>query len=533
MNPLNKIKQFVKEASYNEDLSLSALSIKVDNGLKANPGDQTLGMISRILDKKSEAGQLFIKRSDLRDLYKKFYTRNSKFEALCSDELGQIEELTKPTYAKPVFDGQEITPYDGADQVLANALESVFDKRIPVKMYSKDLAKQAISSIKDSLNSWNLSPKTMEIEAGNDSFFIVNASFDTPKGLTSIHCPLEVVNNKIAATNLFLANSGAKELNYSNIKEYLTIHAGVNLIVGAQEIVDRFTKVSKNNETISDSEMALMRLNASRQEQNQYMSLGLFGKFAEQMKADVPALKLKDEFNFERDFTSATGAANFNFGADKVASARDTVSRMLAGFGYKNAQLKLAKTTDSEIFYAVSIGGKIGFTVPVKISKTSVIMPKVLLCNGSISGFDKESVDSLYFNETSDYKAAAVASPQFELTVSQLIGNIKLAAQSGNNSAAEDALNVLKNSGDKKAYSIGFNIFLESLAGKTQNEIKTSECSMILKNSKVSKYHICGHTGLPVHKVYQDDHGNCRPLYRQGMDETYESANFNTSKMFG
>jgi hypothetical protein len=55
---------------------------------------------------------------------------------------------------------------------------------------------------------------------------------------------------------------------------------------------------------------------------------------------------------------------------------------------------------------------------------------------------------------------------------------------------------------------------------------------MIVKSSS-SEHPVCGHTGLPIHKVYQDDGGNCRPLYRRGMDETYEGASFMNAKIFG
>jgi hypothetical protein len=54
---------------------------------------------------------------------------------------------------------------------------------------------------------------------------------------------------------------------------------------------------------------------------------------------------------------------------------------------------------------------------------------------------------------------------------------------------------------------------------------------MIVKNAH-SSHRICGHTNLPLHKVYQDKEGNCRPLYRKEMDETYQGAYFLNSKIF-
>lgn len=54
----------------------------------------------------------------------------------------------------------------------------------------------------------------------------------------------------------------------------------------------------------------------------------------------------------------------------------------------------------------------------------------------------------------------------------------------------------------------------------------------MIKNS-TSEHPICSHTGLPVHKVFQDKDGNCQPMYRKGMDETYEGASFMNAKIFG
>ena len=64
--------------------------------------------------------------------------------------------------------------------------------------------------------------------------------------------------------------------------------------------------------------------------------------------------------------------------------------------------------------------------------------------------------------------------------------------------------------------------------------VKTAEtkCSKMIK-SAVSEYPVCSHTGLPINKVYQDKDGHCRPLFRKGMDETYEGATFINAKIFG
>ena len=75
----------------------------------------------------------------------------------------------------------------------------------------------------------------------------------------------------------------------------------------------------------------------------------------------------------------------------------------------------------------------------------------------------------------------------------------------------------------------GLEVMLDE--AKATAEKKTT-CSMIIK-SAASQHPTCGHTGLPIHKVYQDEHGNCQPLYRKDMPQKYEVSTFNTHKILG
>jgi hypothetical protein len=115
------------------------------------------------------------------------------------------------------------------------------------------------------------------------------------------------------------------------------------------------------------------------------------------------------------------------------------------------------------------------------------------------------------------------------LKPSEVLNNLRQAMNDGNHAKAEDALNVLANCGDKKAYDVAFQVYMEGLSGKKVAETK---CSLMVK-SAVSEYPVCSHTGLPINKVFQDKDGNCRPLFRKGMDETYEGASFINAKIFG
>jgi len=116
------------------------------------------------------------------------------------------------------------------------------------------------------------------------------------------------------------------------------------------------------------------------------------------------------------------------------------------------------------------------------------------------------------------------------LKASELVQLVREAVAEENLDKAEDALNVLSESGDDKAYQTAFAEYTNGL-GIAKTATQAATCKMIVKNAS-SKHELCGHTGLPLHKVYQDKNGDCHPSYRRGMDDTYEGAYLQNSKIF-
>lgn len=533
---LEKIQQLVgslaKSVEDNEKLATPVLAAKLAKCLEAYPGDQTIGTMERVISKMASNNTLFIRKADLRTLYHKLHSRNTKFAELFQNELGVPEALPTPTVMQR-DEATQVNPYEVGDQVLVNALNSVFDPQLPVKMYSQALADKAKTSVISTLDAWNLKPNTLSIDAGNEKFLVIKADYETPKGVTSLYVPIEVHNNKIVEASVFMGNAGPQELNHTNIKAYLTTYAGNKSKVSGVNILTVLTKAASENREVSDAEIALTKLNATRQGKSEFFQGQIVGqKMAEASAKDVELPKYDEFVSFEKSFTTPSGVASFQFGADKVKTAREHIARELASFGHKNPQVVVTGSDNHTIFYGISLdAGTVAFTVPVKVANGKLTKPNLLLCNGSVSSFNKEGINELYVNNQSDYKVAAAASPLFGLKSSDLINSIKEAMAEGNNAKAEDALTVLANMGDEKAYAYGFQAFLSGLSGKKETAPQQA-CSMVIKNAKVSEHPICGHTGLPMHKVYQDKDGNCRPLYRKSMDETYEGAVFNNSKIF-
>lgn len=496
------INSLAKTAEDNYKIATPVLAIKLAKSLEAYPHDQTIGAMSQVIEKMASNNNLFICRSDLKELYKKLYSRNTKFAQLFKDELGTVEELPTPVISKR-DDAVELNPYEVADPILSNALSSVFDKKSPLKLYSQALANKAQESVSNILDSWGVKPTSLDVNDGSDKFLLLKADYETPKGITSIYIPIEIKNNKINQPSVFVCNTGSHELNNKNIKHYVTANAGMKLKVTGSAILDILTKASSENREISDTELALTRLNAIRQGKSEFFQNQIVGqKIEEKTKEDISILKSDEFVSFEKQFTSPIGLAEFKFG-NNVKIARENIVRDLIGYGYKNPQVVVNDHNDSTIFYAVSLdAGKVAFTIPVKVENGKINKPSIMLCNGAVSDFSKDGINALYINNDIDYKAAASASPLFELNTSDLINNIREAVKEGNHSKAEDALNVLANSGDQKSYSIGFQIYLQGLGVKTASEPEY-KCGMII-NSNASQYPICGHTGLPIHKVYQD-----------------------------
>jgi hypothetical protein len=532
---LDKIQQLVgslaKSLDDNERIATPVLAAKLAKCMAAYPGDQTIGSMARVIDKMADNNTLFIRKADFKSLYSKLYSNNTKFGQLFQDELGIVEPAS-PVTVMVRDEATNLNPYEVADPVLANALPSLFDKQLPVKMYSKTLAAKAVSSVGSSLDSWGLKPNNLSVGEGNDKFLVIKADYETPKGMTSFYVPVELHKDNVVEATVFMGNTGPQDLNHQAIKSYVTSQAGNKLKVNAATILGALTTAASENRVLSDTELAMTRLSATRQGKSEFFADGIVGqKVSEASQKDVQLPKFGEFESFEKQFTSPQGLAAWKFGADKVKTAAAHITREVLGMGYKGPQVTVTGNDESTIFYGVSLdNGKVAFTVPVKLTNNKLQKPGLLMCNGTAAAFDKEGINSLYINNQSDFKTAAAASPLFGLKPSDLIDSIRQAAAEGNYGKAEDALNVLASCNDSKAYATGFALYKSGLLGQVAPA--ATQCSKMIKSAS-SEHPICSHTGLPVHKVYQDKDGNCRPLYRRGMEETYEGASFMNSKIFG
>lgn len=534
---LDKINQLVnsiaKIVESSEKVAIPVLAVKLNKIAEANPYDQTIVTMATILNKMASNNQMFIARNELKALYSKFYSKNTKFAEYFQAELGEMQELATPTFADkssaPIVNTHEHI----SDPILSNALAAAWDNTVTIKAFSSDSAARAKHAVASNLDVWNLKASKLDVAVGNEYFIVIQADYNTPKGTTSIFVPVETNKGKTLEPSVFMCNAGPQELNNVNIKNYLTTFAGAKLKVRAQDVLNVLTKEVTGKEVINDVEMAATKI-ASAKERG-----GFFGGVVGQVVLDAPRNvevsipKSAEATSFAAKFATPSGVAGFKFGNDKLNLGRDVVVRELAGFGIKNPQINIVACDDTTIFYGVSLfGGKTAFKVPVKIANNRVLNPDVLICNGSIASFSKESISNLLVDGATDAKVAAATSPQHALNPADLVQSVKSAVAEGNYVKAEDALNILQQSGNVSAYKDAFASYINGMGSMKKEASAEQTCSMIVKSAN-SSHPMCGHTNLPLHKVYQDEHGNCQPNYRRGMKETSEGAFFMNAKIFG
>lgn len=510
-----------------EKICLPIFANKLARASETYPEDQTIGVMASVVEKMSDS-KLTITRKELKDLYSKLYSRNTKFATIFKDELG-LEVKAEEVARVCSISETSIMPEDmseGCDPVLANALASAFGD-VNVLPYSKVHAERAVSSCSNAFSMVGLSP-TIKVENGTNQVIVCRATFETPKGSTSVLVPVQFIDNRAVMPTGFVANTGVNSIDKASLQTYLTTKAGEKLTVDASFLL----KMSVNDTEISNVDLAITKLNASREKQADLMDGNILGqKVNDQIEKDVqiPEYQSDEITAFAKQFDTATGIASFKFGQAKVKMGRDLIDRKLSVLGVSNYQISVFDATDNSILYAVSMNnGKVAFRVPVKIEDGKVFSPNVLISNGSITDFSNDSINELCVGDKNDYKAAAVASVFSSFGAQELVEAVISNSNDGNYDKAEEALNVLNETGNKEAYAEAFEAYCTGLKG-----VKTakSKCSMVVKSAN-SQHLLCGHTGLPLHKVHQNKMGECVPEYRKNMSETYDASYLQDHKIY-
>lgn len=541
LNRLNELVSRAAKALYdNEKFAVGVLAVRVRKAAEVYPLDQTIINMSGFLNKRAASSKdLFITRAELKDVYNRLYSSNSKFPQLFHEELGLVAEAPRAKMARDANEGKNLV--EGAfeklaDPVLSNALSNAFDKNATYKPYSNATAKSAQEHCAYELSKLGLSPKKIDVVAGQPDVLLCQATYDTPRGQSHVLIPVEIKNQKALLPTIFLSRAGFSDLATDALKDHLVSTAGKSYKIDVQQIL-QLVSTAKNGttEVIGDVERAVMKFASTKETPATHTPNGILYQQVDQPILDVQETQYEQPAEvqaFAQRLSSAAGVAELTFSKNAVELGRKLIRHALSSWGYKNAQVAVADCNKNTIFYAVSVDETAGFKVPVKVEQGQIQEPSVVISVNGPGEFSVAGISEVLASGSLDPKVVALASPLYGSKPSDLIKQIVQAMSQHNYLKAEDALNVLRASGDEKAFQTGFDVYQKALKGEFTKEASAdSKCNKQYKTAH-SKYMICAHTNLPVHKVYQDKNGDCHPGYRKDMSETAEGGSFLYSKIY-
>lgn len=537
--PINDIKKIAetlsKQMEDSEKIALPILSYKLTEAAKAYPKDYTIGMASNIIARMSDNKKLFISKAELKDMYNKLYSKNTKFAEVFKEELGDVVKLSESKKydrsGDETVDIQQLAYEKLIDPVLANALNTAFDK--DAKGYNEKTAAKAQKVCEAEFASLGFNASVV-VNAGNGTCILCAASVETPNGVATVYVPVEIKNAHAVTPTTFVGNNGPEDLTFENFKNYVVANIGKKLNITASLVLNAVNQVKCANE-ISNVDLALTRLNALKESVASDSNNILYQNVQPELtnvEVNVPKYEDAEVKAFASNLETAYGLATFVFGKDKVKMANDVVVNKLINVGLDKAQISVHANDQTSITYAVSANnGQLGFYVPVRISEGRVYEPTYIIANGGIESFSKNGLNRLANQSVADNKATAFASPLQHLKASELVENIRESVADENYAKAEEALNVLAQSGDDKAYKIALNDYMSGLKGGAIQKAASTTCSRIVRHAHSSQ-ELCGHTNLPLNKTFINNKGECLPLYRKAMQDSKEGAYFMNSKIF-
>lgn len=528
---VNALLKAAKAINNSDTFLVGNLLSKTAQLAEAHPYDiTTLGMLD-VFEKRLDK-QPVISRAELQNLYKTLYTNNNKFAQVFQEELGLAPEVEKVLPE----DKPDLDIYAETDKVLVKNLESVFNRENKLVAYSDKLASQVEEFVAHNLNKIEAPPKTVEVVAGTSELLIARACYESPKGEVSALIPVDIVNNQPVVAGYFVGENGLEKLSKDSLINHLKTTAGKTLKVNASQVLNYISNYGK----VDEVKLAVEKMKTASLNDNFHLDhLGLVYSNPEDLfksasEIEEPQYELPEELQgFAKQLSTTAGEAELIFGKVAVDSARTLLSKQLRALGF-NCQLGIASLTKDHVVFAAKLDHTKAVNVPIKIVNSKVFMPTVAIANGEINEFSKEGLSSLIENNT-DNKALMSASAHAELTSQEVLVSLSEALKEDNLLKAEDALHALAFL-DKEAFDIGNEMYMSALAGDFKkaaslNHDHNVKCSAPI-NDKNSKYLVCSHTNLPVHKVYQDKYGQCRPMHRKGNEEGEKSPQFSTYKIF-
>jgi len=557
-------KQLSDSLKQGEKFPLPLLAVRAKKAALENPNDQPIRLLANVFAKMSENGKIFITRGEFNNICEKFASSgNTSLSNYFTNELDVTEEKPQRKLAGEAAKEMDDL-YFGADQPLANALAELWDESGRIKkvgeykLFDPKVANQAMRIASMELGRIGVSPKIMDVFAGTEKFIVCDASYETPKGEAHLLVPVEISKSGALIPTFFVTKHGFGNLDKNSINEHIISSAGKNLAINSDALLNALSvakeasmmtdfqiKVLAMQDRLSHNQMLKTAASADKNLAPVFASNQILMQEVDSNKVENVMLEMPRAAEYEKFanvLTSSKGVAEFIFGKSTVESGKISIASKMASFGY-NPQISVLSCDkdDDTITYAVKIdamSGPIGFQVMAEVVNHKVVIPSIVAVCDKAYDFSKEGINSaIKSNNITDYGTLAAVSPMYELKSTEILENIRKAADQGDYETAEEALTVLAEKADAETYNKGLAEYIRSVNADSNPQLKKqaavkSGCKMIVKSSSHSCA-ICGHLNLPLDKIYQNAHGECVPLYRKNMSETYEGAFFNTSKIFG
>lgn len=522
---IQNLKSFISELSKKmadaDKFFTGRLATRLNKAAQAHPQDQTIIQMASFLSRREGyPGGHLISRAELRDVYNKLHTTNTKAVNYLEQELGinpnNLPEPTKMT--RSANEGNVIDYSQFADQKLVSELESVFDKNVAYKPgYDPIAAKKATNFLNKSLPG---NPVVQAVD-GREFAILCQATYETPKGQANVLIPVEVVKGQPLPPSVFLTRAGFSTLTNDALKDHIESTAGKHFKVNAGHIFEVIKRAKFGaTEELDSVDRAVLALKAKAGTPVTHDPNGILYQQVDPITDVVKAPERPDTSKFAERLSTTAGEAEMVFGKSAVDTGRGLVVSKLSEIGYRNAQIKVSNFNEDAIIYSVAVNGA-GFKVPVKVAKANgrynVKMPTIIMAGGSVEPLDASGIKSALGASDQGSFAAAVG---LDLANSQqLIDEVESACETGNYKKAGEIVSILNSRGDETAFKYAFDLYMKSLDGGTVKKQAGAKKPQ-MKTIKVGGNLVEATTGLPVHKVYIDENGNIQPKYRKNMDNT-------------
>jgi len=519
MDDISNLKKLATEAmkklADGEKFFTGKLAIRLSKAAQSYPGDATIVQMATFLNKRAASPNGYlITRAELKNLYDRLYTLNTKCASILSEELDMYTQKdTVKRMAHSESEGKLIDYDKYVDPIMAKELRAVFDKEASYAPYSDSVAKQAEDACRRVLGP---QPKIKAVD-GRDFAILCSASFDTPKGKVDVMIPVEVVNSQALLPTVFLSTAGFVDINRDNLSKHIVNTAGKQFRVNAEQLfqVIKVAKFGVSAPEIDPVEHAVMMLHQRTKKAEVNIDNAIV--LQELVPADVKREDLPEAKSFSEYMGTVAGSAEFVFSKKAVDMAHNMILNDLLTFGYKNPIIKLNTFKDDTITYMVSIGGA-GFKIPVKVKEGKALPPNMIFANGGMESFTREGVKQAL--GTGDLYSSSVALGYSLDHPAQMIEMVRTACLAKDYTKASEVISAINASGDRKALAYAFGIYTDALSGN----LKEAQAEKKVPTIKVAGQEVCAQTYLPVDQVYLDENGVSQPKFRKNAEKTEQQA---------